>query len=1461
MCKRAMYLLLALITVPSFATAATYWQITATTSPAALKTNLTAARPANFGNYTTPGGAAMSLTKVTRTPYNTVSFDVAAVPGKTVIVKVDGVQAGTSSGPYNVAKGTKLSHTIAAYYSSVTYTLTAQSASGGTISPSATYSANPGVVTVTPFTGNVLSGLKIGTTTYALADPLPADITMSGDASGATYTFTSGSYTLQGVFTAAPVAKAVISTPSMTVATGATGILIDGSSSSSNVAGTTYNWETTCGVLTPVSPADDKIILFAAPVTVGTCTVTLTVTAAGVTPSPTATVNITTQSAKLVATQVCLDCHNGTAGPVVPGDFATNLHNGQASCTDCHNANNTSSHSYNTKLVMANSCTPCHSQLTTSTVSVAWNNGAHGTASGHTTGTCQRCHANEGAIVGAEVGWTGSYTNVLLPYTSTVWRNNKPAASSNGISCAVCHDPHTGLRAINTIVAGTVVPWDPNQNSQNNDQFDVCTSCHSLLDNSGALVGNYHDGGSINVTRTISDSHYDNPATGVGLTTNVVEGYVIRVASANPCADCHNLHKADLTAQEAWAKSAHAGKIATKKDDAACTESLNWFNATYPSDLATACTDSKIIGTSTRTVLEFFQRNATGVAFYKTTGAIDDAAGNAWTHYNWDQTSSRGACQRCHTATGIANFLDSPSTYNATGVNNNFSHLSGWTAAAGSPQQELLYCWGCHSDSQTGALRNPGAITEVYAGTPAVTVSYPNIDKSNVCMGCHLGRETGAIVKASTLDFSNLSFINSHYLAAGSTLFNESGYEYDGQSYDTFGYHKNVGIANSYNTGTAGPCVTCHMTSAEGHSFDVFTKDTTGAITSVASTQCVNCHGGLTPAALEGSKHEFHLAMEELKAALGAKGIVFYPAHPYFYRDLNANGMYDAATESGSGNAFKNWDAVYSGKGKEVMGAAFNYNLFEHDPGAYAHNRGYALKLIQDSIDFLADGVVDGAGISAAFTAAANNKEFTETTSHPAAITAAADATNCATCHVPAPHYGGAFNSGNAQFVANNASCSDCHSGGSTTANGTILAQYAESGHGAVDGAAWKTSSSHDWPNATTCRDCHSTTGFTAKVGGTARTPVVAGAGQTLACDACHTDLATGGTVRPVTQVTVAYKTRTYDATNSVWNPAAPAVFPDGATQNNICITCHAGRESGESILALSDTGMNNVSFKNPHYLGAAGMMYAKLAFIDFTDRATPTGSTSTINYGLSLTANEDGGKLTSTHRKLGTVAINGDSHNPVKFISGFQDSAGPCVTCHMGDVKDHTWDINANAFNNVCFNCHTEEAGTPLTADNFKTLFLEEQAVPFNNAVDLAIATLKTKFNISYTEAYPYFYDDSLATPAAAKDWTRAAFLTTPLSAADAKKLMGACLNIKLMKADPAAYVHSRTYARRVLYDTIDWLDNMTIDMSVTATAVVWDPATYVIGADANPPSSESVLYLKGYNRTTKAWNALERP
>jgi hypothetical protein len=204
-----------------------------------------------------------------------------------------------------------------------------------------------------------------------------------------------------------------------------------------------------------------------------------------------------------------------------------------------------------------------------------------------------------------------------------------------------------------------------------------------------------------------------------------------------------------------------------------------------------------------------------------------------------------------------------------------------------------------------------------------------------------------------------------------------------------------------------------------------------------------------------------------------------------------------------------------------------------------------------------------------------------------------------------------------------------------------------------------------------------------------------------------------------------------------------------------------------------------------------------------------------------------------------------------------------------------HTLEINANTFNEVCINCHATEGTTTLTGDNFISAFVDPQGEVFQDALKLATTLLKTNYKITYNNTiYPYFFDDNLGAPGFAtqvKNWTRTGVPgVTALSAAEARKLMGACLNIQILDREPAAFAHARTYVRRLLYDTIDFLDDKTINMSSGATARATSSSIYGKGDTAYtdstltvlaPYTTEAMVYLIGWNRTNGTWSTPERP
>ncbi len=62
----------------------------------------------------------------------------------------------------------------------------------------------------------------------------------------------------------------------------------------------------------------------------------------------------------------------------------------------------------------------------------------------------------------------------------------------------------------------------------------------------------------------------------------------------------------------------------------------------------------------------------------------------------------------------------------------------------------------------------------------------------------------------------------------------------------------------------------------------------------------------------------------------------------------------------------------------------------------------------------------------------------------------------------------------------------------------------------------------------------------------------------------------------------------------------------------------------------------------------------------------------------------------------------------------------------------------------------------------------------------------------------------------------------------------MGAAFNLNLIEHEPGAYVHNRIYAKRLLYDAMDWADDNSLNYSVGATLQAIDGSLYVWKSDA---------------------------
>lgn len=613
-----------------------------------------------------------------------------------------------------------------------------------------------------------------------------------------------------------------------------------------------------------------------------------------------------------------------------------------------------------------NTCASCHDELPESHLThhpEADNIGTKFVASRHFTASvrneaiCSKCHTDAGGKLYKDVTTRDQLLAIVLPVSSDA-----------AVQCRTCHDPHNagGLLFEDVEDHGHVVA---------SGEYATCVSCH--MGDNAAVADDGAGGTDWDVTeaiyhqdvyyRIITDTHYDDPTT-----TNIIEGYVIDPLSDRACRACHDVHaveeiRADddsssfsSTINDQWAKSGHAGQIGTVKltvaEDYGDNMGLN------------------------RTTEQTVAIKAAGVT---------SAEGDAWLHYDWD-AGDRQPCQECHTSTGAMNYLNDPAGYDNTA--NDFSHLADWAVdgdgvVTSSGQNELLYCWGCHSDNN-GGLRNPGANSRPYT-VDAATVTLPDVGNSNVCINCHGARgnmdsyEIGATDAALTgnpaTDMTTLApgfgantenVTEAHYLVASATLFQAQtriGYEYpvvvvDGEGNPVDAYadvsyfaHSAMGLNSDAPETGSGPCAACHMVTDEGHTFNVVEKDAGGVITALKSTTCVECHSGAHGAALVAEdttidgvlhtaaaaaaflEHEaegFHGGLALLEAELFNSGLTFTGGYPYFA----------GATWTNEGN----------------FGAAHNYNYLHHEPGAYAHNRIYAKRLIFDSIDWLQNGALTG---------------------------------------------------------------------------------------------------------------------------------------------------------------------------------------------------------------------------------------------------------------------------------------------------------------------------------------------------------------------------------------------------------------------------------------------------------------------------------------------------------------------
>jgi hypothetical protein len=335
----------------------------------------------------------------------------------------------------------------------------------------------------------------------------------------------------------------------------------------------------------------------------------------------------------------------------------------------------------------------------------------------------------------------------------------------------------------------------------------------------------------------------------------------------------------------------------------------------------------------------------------------DDAghfAGNTEPFRHWDgeEFTVPFGCAKCHSASGLPEFLASGGTMVVAGRGSTIT-----TGIGPAPASNGFQCSTCHNDEAwperytIASVTMPSGLTVSLGGTDADGNFVA--DDSNLCLECHQGRESTTSVNAylgnQELDVVNdrLSFRNVHYFAAGATLFGneaQGAYQYADKEY--------VGL----NTHPINKCADCH----DVHALEVKVEVCTACHSGVEDVQAIRMsdvdYDGDGDVA-EGIAGEIATLAEALYAevqnyaatTVGTPIVYDSHSHPYFFVDADQDGTADTNDEGSK--------VRFSAFTPRLMKAAFNYQYSQKDPGAFAHNPLYVIQFLIDSIEDLGGDV------------------------------------------------------------------------------------------------------------------------------------------------------------------------------------------------------------------------------------------------------------------------------------------------------------------------------------------------------------------------------------------------------------------------------------------------------------------------------------------------------------------------
>ena len=760
-----------------------------------------------------------------------------------------------------------------------------------------------------------------------------------------------------------------------------------------------------------------------------------------------------------------------------------------------------------------------------------------------------------------------------------------------------------------------------------------------------------------------------------------------------------------------------------------------------------------------------------------------DLAGEAFAHWNNSTPAVIGSattvnatdnCQRCHSGGGYEDFLGSDGS--AVGTLEKSQPAGART----------VDCQACH---------NPATAVLTQVTFPSGQ-TVKNLGDESRCMVCHQGRESTKSIEtsittvgAATQDTPTtaLKFKNVHYFAAGATLYGreaEGAYEYEDPAHkdDVTGnppvpvvdpvtgltrrmpYDRKFSHVMDRDTciGCHDPhtlarrmteCAKCHVKA--GGTVAVATDEDLKDIRMAGTTEDYDGDGNIT----EGVFYELDTLSDKLYVAikdyakdptLANQGLLYDgAAYPYFFKDVNANGVKDAEDTA----SFSAWTP-------RLLRAAYNMHYWKKDPGAYAHNAKYMVQILYDSIASL-NAVKPVANF-------ANLRRNDET--HFNSSAEAYRDWDTAGLEGGTP-----------------ASCSRCHSGEGFE---FVVANPNEKNQQVTAPLT----------SGMTCESCHVDRANFSPLGGNKPERVyvskVIFPFQDFSTSSTAALPSSGAQVTAVT----------------ITNAPNPTLVPTSAVKSDdsfICMTCHQGRQSKLTIDAYvatrtTPTLQQTMGFQNVHYLVAGGVQYSTKAAVayqwtgiqDSTLTALPAGRT----YQGPWTHDAEAAW------KPFTAGATPDLN------SGGMNDKAQCTFCHMQD-GNHRFEVKGTTACTACHTgtiVATYRKGSGLTTDfdgDAATSNLEDEVTAFRTTLLKALntyAVAKGKRMLAYdpsVNSYLFYDDNGDGIPDSTASTGRYAQL-------DKFMLFGAH-DMHVSKKDPGSWAHNTRYILQVMYDSADYLDD----------------------------------------------------